>query len=356
MTSIKKYDVIVIGGGQSALACGYFLRRTPLSYVLLDNQTVLGGSWTHMWKSLTLFSPAGYSSLPGKLMPDAKDKYPTRQHTVDYLNEYETRYEIPVERPVNVISVRKNSDGFLLETSNGEYIAKVVISATGTWSAPFIPAVDGIDHYKGKQLHSSEYFSPESFIGQKTLIIGGGNTGAQLLAELSLVTKTIWSTLTPPSFLPDEVDGRVLFDIATAKYNAEKAGKSFDPNQYSLGNIVMVPPLLDARKRGVLVSKGNIQSLTSYGVVWDSGEQEAFDVVLWCTGFRYATRHLSGLVSIEEDGKIKTSGTRAIEQPGLWLIGYGNWTGFASATLIGVGRSARSTVHEIQQYLITILS
>lgn len=348
---MKSYDVIIIGGGQSALACGYFLRRTDLNYILLDDQGQPGGSWRHAWESLTLFSPSQFSSLPGWLMPDSAERFPSRSETIEYLDAYEKKYQIPVKRSIKVIAVNKIDKGFNLQTSDGEYNAKVVVSATGTWSAPFVPIVEGQKSFKGIQIHSSVYKKPDIFKDKKVLIIGGGNSGAQLLAEISKIAQTEWSTLENPTFLPDDVDGRVLFDTATLMYNAQKEGKPIDPNLYNLSSIVMVPSVVEARKRNVLNSKGRINSISTTGVQWESGETEKFDAIVWCTGFKYATQHLANLGITDPNGRIETTGSKANAVSGLWLVGYGNWTGFASATLIGVGRSAKSTINEIKEYL-----
>jgi len=352
MPDQKIYDVIIIGGGQSALACGYYLRRTNLDYVILDNQENCGGAWRHAWESLTLFSPAEHSSLPGWLMPKSKNEFPTKEEVIDYVCQYEKRYGLPVKRPFEVKSVEKDSGYFKIITNKSTFYSRALISATGTWGKPFIPEVSGIEKFIGKQLHSAFYQKPEDFIEQKVLIVGEGNSGAQILAEISKVAYAKWATRKTPEFLPDDVDGRVLFDQASARYYAEKKGEKFDASKYNLGNIVMVPSIKEARERDVLHSSGPFKSFTKTGVIWTNGEEEAFDAVIWCTGFNYATDPLKNLVSIEGKGKIKTEGTHSIEERGLWLVGYGGWTGFASATLIGVGRSARATVKEIESEFV----
>jgi NAD(P)H-nitrite reductase large subunit len=91
--------------------------------------------------------------------------------------------------------------------------------------------------------------------------------------------------------------------------------------------------------------------MTDNGVRWRDGAEESFDVVIWCTGFRPALTHLAELGIIQPDGRVATEGTRAIACPGLWLVGYGEWTGFASATLVGVMRSARATADEIREWV-----
>lgn len=284
-------------------------------------------------------------------MPKTEGKFPSRKEVIEYLCKYEERYKIPVERPVTAEKVTRDDEHFVLHTDNGEFRSRAVISATGTWGNPFIPDVPGLDDFKGEQVHSAHYKSPEHYRGKKVLIVGEGNSGAQLLAELSIVTLTEWAVRKDPDFLPPDVDGRVLFNAATAKYHAEQKGEEFDASKYNLGNIVQVPPVKEALERDALKSKGSLKEVTANGIVWDSGEEEGFDMIIWCTGFGYATNHLQNVVDTDERGKIKTEGTRAAEIEGLWLVGYGGWTGYASATLIGVGRTAKQTVKEVEEFL-----
>ncbi|OON70900.1 ArsO family NAD(P)H-dependent flavin-containing monooxygenase [Hymenobacter sp. CRA2] len=347
MQSPRFVDVLVIGAGQSGLAVGYFLRRSGLSFVLLDAQPAPGGAWQHAWDSLRLFSPADASSLPGWLMPrPADDTYPKRDAVVDYLRQYEQRYALPIERPVRVAEVHTSADNtFIVSTDRGEWQAQAVVSATGTWSQPFLPAYPGQADFTGRQLHSAEYRSAEALAGQQVLIVGGSNSGAQILADVSRVARTTWVTEQEPRFLPDDVDGRVLFAQATQRYQA-----GYTAPAASLGDIVMVDSVKEARSRGVLSSVRPFERFTPAGVRWPAGQEQAVDTVIWCTGFRPALSHLRPLGVVQPDGRVTTEGTRATAVPGLWLVGYGSWTGFASATLIGVGRSAKSTVAEIQAY------
>ncbi len=344
-------DVLVIGGGQSGLACGYYLERAALNYMILDDQETGGGAWLHAWDSLTLFSPAQHSSLPGWMMPKSENIFPLRQEVINYLLEYEKRYELIVKHSVKVKQVVKENKNFRTETNQGDFLARTVISATGTWGNPFIPNIKGIELYTGEQGHSANYKNSDPFIGAKVLIVGEGNSGAQLLAEVSKVANVKWSTKKSPEFLPDNVDGHVLFNAASAKYHAEKEGKPFDQAQYSLGNVVMVPPVKEARARGVLHSVGNFSELYERGVIWADGTREEFDAIIWCTGFGYVTQHLASLIHTDERGKTETKESKSMGVDGLWLVGYGGWTGFGSATLIGVGRTARDTVKQIEDYL-----
>ena len=253
---MEKFDVIIIGGGQSGLAMGYYLRRTGLSYVILDNQNEAGGAWTHTWNSLRLFSPAQWSSLPGMIMNGGSDYYPGRDEAIEYLTFYESKYLLPVRRQVDVIDVGKVDDKFQLQTSIGLLSSKVVVSATGSFINPYVPQFDGVEKFKGHILHSSQYKSPLPFENKRVAIVGEGNSGAQILAEVSKVSETVWITQKEPRFLPDNIDGRYLFDAATQMYEAQKTGKQYKPP--SLGDIVMVDSVKDARSRKVLRSLSHL--------------------------------------------------------------------------------------------------
>lgn len=347
-------DVAIIGGGQSALATAYFLRRAGIDYVVLDDQPAPGGAWQHTWDSLHLFSPAQWSSLPGWLMPATSEQYPSRDHVIRYLTDYEKRYEIPVRRPLDVTSVSRREGGLLVSTDRGEWLAKTVVSATGTWARPYIPDYPGQACFEGEQLHSAHYRKPEIFHGEDVLVVGGGNSGAQILAELSQVCHTTWVTLEEPTLLPDDVDGRVLFERATERWKARAEGRADPAPTGGLGDIVMVPPVRDARERGVLHSVRPFSHFTVDGVVWKDGSHARVDAVIWCTGFRPALEHLRPLHVLNDAGRVDVLEGRAVLEPRLWLVGYGEWCGFASATLIGVMRSARSTATQIGQYLISL--
>lgn len=340
-------DVAVIGGGQAGLAVAYYLRRAGLDFVVLDAGDRPGGAWPHAWDSLRLFSPATYSSLPGWLMPGG-DGFPTRDEVVDYLTRYERRYDLAVERPSQVEAVERDEAGLRLRLSSGAAVsACAVVSATGTWGAPVVPDIAGRGDFHGVQLHSAHYRSPQPFAGGRVVVVGGGNSGAQILAEVSEVAETIWVTLADPVFLPDDVDGRVLFERASARI----LGAADRASNTTLGDIVMVPPVRRARERGVLTAVRPFARMTGSGVVWRDGTETPVDAVIWCTGFRPATDHLRPLGIVEPDGRVAVVDQRAVGEQRLWLAGYGNWTGAASATLVGAARTARELVPRISEAL-----
>ncbi|MEV4274002.1 ArsO family NAD(P)H-dependent flavin-containing monooxygenase [Micromonospora chalcea] len=336
-------DVVVVGGGQGGLAAGYYLRRAGLDYVILDAQSQPGGAWGHGWDSLRLFSPAEYSPLPGWGMPRQEgEDFPTAGHVVDYLRAYEQRYDLRVRRPVRAHEVRRAGERLAVETDAGRWLARYVISATGTWECPYVPDIPGREEFAGRQLHTVNYASPEEFRGQRVVIVGGGNSAAQILAEVSRVAETTWVTLRPARFMPDTVDGRVLFGVATRKAAGGAGGGVSD-----LGDIVMVPSIRDARERAVLHSRPMFVRLTDRGVRWADGAEQPCGAVIWCTGFQPDLAHLAPLLPGWRQGKVAVEGTRSMDEARLYLLGYGDWTGPASATLVGAGRTAKATVADI---------
>lgn len=347
---MEAHDIVIIGGGQMALSLGYYLRRAGADFLILDAEEGPGGAWRHGWDSLRLFSPAGYSSLPGWLMPPpAHEGYPTRDDVLDYLTRYEQRYQFSIKRPVQVHSVEHANNYLEIATDSGRFASRFLVSATGTWSNPFVPEIPGHQAFKGTQVHSAHYDSPDDFAGQTVLVVGGGNSGAQIMAEVAPVSRALWVTTKEPLFLPDNVDGRVLFERAVARM---KEGPTDSPVG-GIGDIVMVPPVKNARERGDLGSVRPFDLMTANGVVWTDGSEIAVDAIIWCTGFRPALDHLAAFDVVEDDGRVLVDGQRSVKEPRLFLAGYGDWSGPGSATLMGAARTARDLAEQMSELLAT---
>jgi thioredoxin reductase len=348
---MKEHEVIVIGGGQSGLATGYYLRRYGIDFTILDDRSGPGAAWRETWDSLRLFSPASASSLPGWPMPATEALYPTRDETIEYLRRYEERYELPVERPVHVEKVERGEDGFLLHCDDGTRKTRSLVAATGTWSEPYTPEeYQGQERFQGIQVHSAHYRGPEPFRGKRTIVVGAGNSGAQILAELSGVTETLWVTRKEPEFLPDEVDGRVLFQEASKLYQARRKGnKESSGTVFDLGSIVVTPSVKKAREQGNMEAVRPFERIEADRVVWPDGSAYEAGGIVWCTGFKPALSPFRKLDIFDPEGKVAVHKNASTRIPELYFVGYGNWTGFASATLIGVGRTARRVAQQIKE-------
>lgn len=347
--SERDLDVVVIGAGQAGLAAGYFLHRAEQQFVILDAEHGPGGAWQHTWPSLRLFSPARWSSLPGWLMPATADTYPTRDEALAYLAAYEQRYALPIERPVRVLSTHADGARIRVVTNTGNVSAGAVIAATGTWAAPVHPQFVGLESFTGRVVHSAQYRGPAELAGQRVLVIGGGNSGAQIFADFVDHANVTWVTTEPPVFLPDEVDGQVLFEQATVRYQAIKEGRTPPPPR-SLGDVVMVASVRRVRERRLLTSCRLFQCVTEHGVVWSDGNAEEVDAIIFATGFKPALSALAPLVQPDNRGRLTMDGLHAAAHPRLFPLGHGDWTGFASATIIGVGRAAKAVVEAITKF------
>jgi putative flavoprotein involved in K+ transport len=350
MNKSEIYDCIIIGGGQSALACAYFFRRTNRKIALLDKKESCGGAWTNTWDSLQLFSPSKFNVLPGWPMPKVESGYPNKSDIINYLCEYEKRYDFPIKRNVSVESTFHNGNYFELDTTQGIFKALTIISATGTYESPFIPNILGIEEFMGEQIHSAQYDNPQGFEGKNVLVVGEGNSGAQIIADLYKNANCFWAVKESPKFLPPEVYGSVLFDSATKIYQNRKSGVK-ESVAINLGNIVRLPKVKEAEKDGAYDNYFQVEKFDEKGIIKSNGEYQQIDVVIWCTGFNYNTNHLKPIVQPDKKGKIKLEENQSLDIDGLWLIGYGNWTGFASATIIGVGRTAKSVVKQCDNYV-----
>lgn len=330
---MEHHDVLIIGGGQAGLATAYYLLRAGVGFRVLDNEEGPGGAWRHAWPSLTLFSPANASNLPGMMMPSYPG-FPPADHVVEYFSKYEDRYRIPVSRPVNIVTVTKEDDRFLLSDSTGKkWSATSIIAATGTWSAPFVPYYPG--RFAGKQWHSSNYPGVAPFEDSRVAVVGAGNSGAQIAAELADVANVTWFTAKQPRFMPDDVDGRVLFRRNRERLNARRKGEPDPGPESQLGDIVVVDSVKKARDNGLLDTTAMFNSLDDVNA----------DHLIWCTGFRPAIGPFRQLM----DGMQSAT-------EGLYPVGYGESLGPGSATITGVvpfakeaARAADDYVREVQE-------
>src|SRR6185295_12746665 len=171
----EAFDTIVIGGGQAGLAAGYYLKRSGGSFVILDANERIGGSWrTRTWNSLRLFTPARYDGLPGWPFPAASWSYPTARETADYLEAYAARFELPVRNGLSVDRVTKDGDRFFVECGERRFEAGHVVVATGFYGTPSVPGfADELDP-RIVQMHSSEYRDPSQLRRAGSLLSAAG--------------------------------------------------------------------------------------------------------------------------------------------------------------------------------------
>src|SRR5215217_2784516 len=207
---MKDLDIVIIGGGQSGLAAAYAARRAGLAPVVLEAADEPVGSWSRYYDSLTLFSPARYSQLPGRRFAGDPDRYPTRDEVLAYLRAYAHELDVDIRTRERVQQVRAMPDGsFAVASQTGlELNADLVVAATGGFGAPYRPALPGIETFTGETLHAAEYRIPARYAGRRVVVVGGGNSAVQIAAELAHVARVSIATRPPLKFIEQRPLGR----------------------------------------------------------------------------------------------------------------------------------------------------
>ena len=365
---------MVIGAGQAGLSAAHHLTRLGFDLVVLDAEERAGGAWQHRWPSLTLARTHHVHDLPGLPFPPAGDDVPAADAVPAYFAQYERRFALPVQRPVRVRAVRRprtaagsiaassaseertaawsrarehgtRGDRFRVETSDGNWTADAVVNATGTWTRPFVPRYPGQEGFRGRQLTPVDYRGAAEFAGQSVVVVGGGASAVQLLAEIAEVADTTWVTRRPPvwreePFGPDE--GRAAVALVE---EAVREGRS-PGSVVGVTGLVVTPWVREARARGVLDRLPVFDRLTPDGVAWDDGRSVRADAVLWATGFRAALGHLAPLGLRGPGGGIRMEGTHVAGEPRVHLVGYG-----PSASTVGANRAGREAAVALHRLL-----
>ena len=345
------FDTIVIGAGQAGLAAGYHLQRAELDLVILEGESQPGGSWPHYYDSLTLFSPAGRSSLPGMPFPADPDHYPARDEVTAYLRHYADHFQLPIITNARVVRVEREAAGFRVITKQGaSYHGRSIIAATGAFHRRYTPQLPGQDAFQGQLLHSAAYRHPAPFHGQRVVVVGAGNSAIQIAVELAQVAHVTLATRQPIRFRRQQLLGRDIHHWARllgldrlplGPWLAARMGQSvLDTGVYQAAVAAGQP---DRRQMFV--------RFTPSGVVWADDVEEPIDAVIYATGYRPNLDYLTALGALDADGRALHRRGMSTTVPRLAYIGLHNQWTYASATLRGVGPDAAYAVSAIRRQL-----
>ncbi len=326
-----RYEVIVVGGGQAGLAIGYFLARQGRRFTILEAADAPAAAWRARWDSLRLFTPARYSSLPGLPFPGDPDSYPRRDEVAAYLTDYARHFDLPVALGTRVRSIRRANHGYVVESDGATYEADQVVVATGPFQEPLIPSVAGRLDPGLVQLHSSSYRSPRDVPAGPVLVVGGGNTGFQIAAELAgthEVHLSIGSRQTP---LPQRLLGRDLFRYLEAtglmgKTVASRIGQRMKERDTLIGSSPR-----SIRRQGVKLHPRATEAAGSE-IAFADGTRLAPASVIWATGFR--TDHSWIDAPVFDDGGQVAHERGVTASPGLYLLGQ-QWQHTRGSALLG---------------------
>ncbi|HUR02162.1 MAG TPA: FAD-dependent oxidoreductase [Nonomuraea sp.] len=362
---MDEIDVVVIGAGQAGLSSAYFLRRFGFEPLVLDADDGPGGAWRHRSPSLTMDKVHGIFDLPGVRRSDppvggppgagpsgalsvADGRRPAAVVVPEYFADYERELGLAVLRPVKVTAVARGEGGRLVVTSGaGEWAARAVVNATGTWTRPYWPYYPGARSFRGRQLHYATYRGPEEFAGRRVVVVGGGTSAAHVLSEIAgVAASTLWVTRRPPVFRPLDDFGEDARRDAVAMVEQRVRAGLPPQSVVAVTGLGYTPIVREALAKGALERLPMFSRITADGMSWDDGRYVAADTIIWATGFRSALDHLAPLRLREPGGGIRVDGTAVIAEPLLQLVGYG-----PSASTIGANRAGRTAAGNIRRLL-----
>ena len=208
---VERFGTIVVGAGQAGLAVGYHLAERDVDFVILDGAPRLGETWRKRWDSLRLFTPAGYCGLPGMHFPAPAFHLADKDEVAEYLTRYAEHFDLPVRLDSRVQSLEHDGRGFVVRTHDRVFEADNVVIATGPFQRPKIPAIASQLSPSIHQLHSSEYRNPIELPDGPVLVVGAGNSGAQIALELTR-ERTVWLAGRNTGYIPRRLFGRDVFD------------------------------------------------------------------------------------------------------------------------------------------------
>ncbi|MCM3131042.1 NAD(P)/FAD-dependent oxidoreductase (plasmid) [Paenibacillus urinalis] len=348
---MKIWDTIVIGGGQAGLASGYYLKTSGRSFLILEAGGQAAGSWPYYYDSLKLFSPAKYSSLPGLPLASPGERYPLRDEVIAYLNEYARFFELPLVFHTRVIEVLRNNTGvFEIHTSSGKrYLSRTLICATGSFNKPYVPQITGEQTYKRSITHSAFYRSPEAYKDQRVIVVGRGNSAVQISMELAEVAHATLAVREPVSLVPQRILGRDIHDWFKwfGIDSVWPIGKKLALNS----SVMDLDHYRQRLKEGKPQQRPMFSAFYEEGVVWENGEKEKIDQVIFATGYRSNYEYLKRLdaLNVNEEPLQKKGVSTAVE--GLYYVGIPGQRSFSSATLRGVGPDARYVIDQAKKIL-----
>jgi putative flavoprotein involved in K+ transport len=338
----------VIGGGQAGLSVGYHLKRHGLRFLILDAAERVGDVWRKRWDSLRLFTPAWLDSLDGLPFPAPKNYFPTKDEMADYLETYARHHELPVRSRVRVSALRRGAGGYELDTDRGTFRAAQVVVAMSSYQRRRIPALARELDPSIVQVHSDDYKGPDDVPAGPVLVVGAGNSGAEIGFELARRGHEVLLAGRDTGYVPFRMDGflarlflarlvlRVIFHrILTIK---TPMGRRARPKAMTQGHPLIRQRPVDLARVG-MVRVPRVTGVEGGRPVLADGRVLDVASVIWATGFHNGLDFIE-LPIFDERGEPKHEGGRAQGESGLYFVGQHFLYAFSSTMIHGVGRDA----------------
>lgn len=335
------FDFIIIGGGQAGLSMGYQMKRMDRSFLILDKEKEVGASWLNRWDSLQLFTPTEFNHLEGLAFPAPKGHYPTKYEVADYFKRYVEKFQLPVQLNTLVKKVDKNKGVFAVFTDDDTLFARNIIVATGPFHLPYTPSFAKNLRSSIFQIHSNYYQNPGQLQDGNTLVVGGGDSGFQILEELSQppYNTVYFSGPDDVPTLPQEILGKTLWwwftktgylSIDKHSWLGKRISRSKQP--------IIGTPVKNILKRKNVHQVGKTLHCENSRIITERKNLTDVQNIIWATGYRPNFSWIKGLELDKEQYPVHYRGVSNME--GLYFIGLPWLHTRGSATLGGIKKDA----------------
>jgi putative flavoprotein involved in K+ transport len=346
-------ETVVIGGGQAGLAVGHELAARQKSFVILDANARVGDAWRNRWDSLLLFTPARYSHLPGMKLPVSSGTFVTKDQMADYLEAYARRFDLPVRTNARVDSLTRIGDRFLVSAGAQQIEADNVVVAMANFQQPKVPPFAPSLDPRIVQLHSHEYRNPSQLADGGVLVVGVGNSGADIAMEVVQRHPT-WLAGQESAVIPFRIERFIARNgfVRVVRFLGQHVltvrtpiGRKVRPRF-----VANATPLIRVKPKD-LVAAGVTRVARIAGTcdglpVTDDGEVLDVATVIWATGYRPGFSWIDLPVMGDHQEPVHDRGI-VRDEPGLYFVGLEFLTGATSATITGVARDARHVVKHL---------
>jgi putative flavoprotein involved in K+ transport len=341
---------VIVGAGSAGLATGALLRRAGFEPVILEVGPEPGAAWRDRYDRLRLHTPRRLSGLPNRRIPRRFGRWVARDGLIEYLREYAVAEGLDVRTGTRVERIERDGDAWRLDTAQGALRAENAIVATGYNGAPFVPDWPGLDTFAGELLHSSDYRNPAPFSDRDVLVVGVGNSGAEIATDVAEggAARARLSVRTPPQILrratagiPAQWIGIAIRKVPPAWVDPiSKAQRRLSiPDLATQGlprpevgvrtsfittgtTPVLDVGIVDAVRYGRVEVVAAVESFDGPDVLLADGSRIDPDVVIAATGFRAGLDDLVGHLDVLDPRglPVATDGEPAL--PGLWFVGF----------------------------------
>jgi len=352
----ERFHTVVIGGGQAGLSVGYYLARQERSFVILDASQRVGDPWRQRWDSLHLFTPAVFDGLVGMRFPSPSFSFPTKNEMADYLEAYARRFELPVRSGVRVNRLTRVGNRYLIEAGSSRFEADHVVVAMSSYQVPRVPAFAKELGAGILQMHSSEYRNLGQLKPGAVLLVGAGNSGAEIAIEVAREHPTSVSGR-DTGHVPFKIDGlparigllRLLFRFVFHRVLTvgTPMGRRLRRKMFTQGApLIRVKPKHLAAAGVQRVSK--VSGVLNGLPVFDHGRALEVTNVIWCTGFGNGLSWID-LPIFEANGEPRHRSGVASDEPGLYFVGLHFLHSLSSTMIHGVARDAKRITDAIER-------